>query len=67
MRTPKFNENDVALIQVELSLSGNDAATVARKCGTSYVTILKIKKGTYVPRTDDRSGLQWEPEATPAP
>ena len=63
MRTPKFNQMDVALIQQELQQTS--AKEVARKCGTSYITILKIQKGNYVPRTDERSGLQWEPEATP--
>lgn len=59
MRTPKFNFADVNIILTELD--SKDIKVVAENCKTSYQTILKIKQGKYVARTDTRSGLQWTP------
>lgn len=59
MRTPKFNLQDVELIKTELETK--DAKVVAENCNTSYQTIMKIKNGTYTARSDERSGLRWNP------
>lgn len=59
MRTPKFNLQDVELIKAEFETK--DAKVVAENCNTSYQTIMKIKNGTYTARSDERSGLRWNP------
>lgn len=58
MRTPKFNLADVE--EIKQMLEGDvSVADTARLLKCSYQTLLKIKKGTYVPNTrpNARSGL----------
>jgi hypothetical protein len=52
MRTPKFNQTDVE--EIKLLLENNDTKVVAKLVGCSYLTMLKIKQGTYRARTDER-------------
>jgi hypothetical protein len=52
MRTPKFNQADIE--EIKLILENNDTKVVAKLVGCSYLTMLKIKQGTYRARTDDR-------------
>lgn len=59
MRTPKFNTADLDAIR--FVLENQSAKKVAEDCNTSYQTIMKIKNGTYTARTDERSGLRWNP------
>ena len=61
MKTPKYTASDVAYIKEKLVTgNGRDLATFLK---VSYQTIMKIKRGTYVPNTrpNARSGL---PEGT---
>lgn len=55
MRTPKYNEADVAYILT--LLADKTIKQVAAIIGCSYVTAARIKKGTYVPRVSEVSGL----------
>ena len=58
MRTPKFNQADVDDILALLEI--HPIKKVAQLIGVTYVTVWKIKKGKYVPRVSEVSGLVYD-------
>lgn len=61
MRTPKFTPQDLVVLN-EVFARGVSVKNAANHFGCSYLTMLKIKNGTYKPNTREgaKSGLPSE-------